>query len=112
MFWSYLWQVFNFSWFALMLIYLIYFLFGIIANRVNSKTQTESSYVSLIGISNEKSNTLFYAPIFIVLFAAGMSINSNVLKWVIIAITGVLLLSDFLHMIIEIIKTSKIINVI
>ena len=104
MFWGYLWLVLKFSWLSILIIYLLYFVFGIIATKVNAKTQSDSSYVSLIGIKNDMSNTVFYAPIFIVLFAAGLSIHSNVVRWIIVVLMGLFILSDLIHMIIEIIS--------
>lgn len=53
MFWGYLWLVLKFSWLSILIIYLLYFVFGIIATKVNAKTQSDSSYVSLIGIKND-----------------------------------------------------------
>lgn len=58
----------------------------------------------MIGLNEEKKNTLFYSPVYIIVFATGMSINSNILKWIIVVIFAIFLLNDFLHMIIEIIS--------
>lgn len=83
---------------------MFFFVFGVIAAKVNAKTDSESSYISLVGTINERKNTLFYAALYMIVFAIALSWESNIFKWIVTGVFALFLLNDLVHLVIEVVS--------
>lgn len=104
MFWESLILIFKASIPSLLVLYMFFFVFGVIATKVNIKTSSESSYISLVGNQNGRKNTLFYAALYIIVLAIALSWGNSIFKWIVAGVFALFLLNDLVHFVIEIVS--------